>query len=159
MADDLLQASAWKALERHADELSGSHLRDLLDQPGRFAALSRQHDHCLLDFSRNRLTTDTLKLLIALASEREVPRRIQALFAGEVVNATENRPAQHMALRAPASPPLVIGGTDIRLEIRRSASACWRWLMPLLRASTAELPVGRFATSSTLASAVRTSGS
>ena len=117
MADDLLQASAWKALHRHAETLSGTHLRDLLDQPGRFEALSRQQDQCLLDFSRNRLTTDTLKLLIALASEREVPRRIQALFAGEVVNATENRPAQHMALRGPASPPLMIGGTDIRLEI------------------------------------------
>ena len=117
MADDLLQASAWKALERHADDLSGSHLRDLLDQPGRFAALSRQHDHCLLDFSRNRLTADTLRLLLALASERDVPRRVQALFAGEVVNATENRPAQHMALRAPASPPLLVNGADIRLEI------------------------------------------
>ena len=117
MADDLLQASAWKALQRHAETLSGTHLRDLLDQPGRFEALSRQHDYCLLDFSRHRLTDDTLKLLIALANEREVPRRIQALFAGEAVNATESRPAQHMALRAPASPPLMIGGTDIRLEI------------------------------------------
>ncbi len=121
MADDLLKASAWKALQQHAEALSGIHLRDLLDQPGRFEAFSREAGNCLLDFSRNRLTTDTLRLLIALAGEREVPRRIQALFAGEVVNLTENRPAQHMALRAPASgpasPPLVIGGTDIRLEI------------------------------------------
>ncbi len=121
MADDLLQASAWKSLQQHAEALSGTHLRDLLDQPGRFEALSRQYDHCLLDFSRHRLTTDTLRLLLALAGERDVPRRIQALFAGEVVNATENRPAQHMALRSPASgpasPPLVISGTDIRLEI------------------------------------------
>ena len=117
MADDLLQASAWKALQQHSTALRGTHLRDLLDQPGRFDAFSRQHGQCLLDFSRNRLTTDTLRLLIALASEREVPRRIQALFDGEVVNATENRPAQHMALRGPASPPLLVNGTDIRLEV------------------------------------------
>jgi len=117
MADDLLQASAWKALQRHSTSLAGTHLRDLLDQPGRFDAFSRQYGQCLLDFSRNRLTTDTLKLLIALASEREVPQRIQALFAGEVVNATENRPAQHMALRGPTSPALLVNGVDIRPEI------------------------------------------
>ncbi|MDH5256237.1 MAG: glucose-6-phosphate isomerase, partial [Gammaproteobacteria bacterium] len=117
MADDLLRAAAWKALQRHAGELSGTHLRDLLDQPGRFEALSRRHGSCLLDFSRNRLTTDTVKLLIALAGERELPRRIQALFAGEAVNPTENRPAQHMALRGPDSPPLLVNGADIRAEI------------------------------------------
>jgi glucose-6-phosphate isomerase len=117
MADDLLRAPAWKALQRHAGELSGTHLRDLLDHPGRFEALSRRHGSCLLDFSRNRLTTDTVKLLIALAGERELPRRIQALFAGEAVNPTENRPAQHMALRGPDSPPLLVNGADIRAEI------------------------------------------
>ncbi len=117
MADDLLQAPAWTALQRHAEALSGTHLRDLLDQPGRFEAFSRQHGSCLLDFSRNRLTTDTLELLVALAGERELPRRIQALFAGEVVNPTENRPAQHMALRGPESPPLLVNGADIRVEI------------------------------------------
>ena len=117
MADDLLQAPAWKALQRHATALSGTHLRDLLEQPGRFAAFSRQQGDCLLDFSRNRITADTLNLLIALAGEREVPGRIEALFAGEVVNGTENRPAQHMALRGPPSPPLLLKGADIRLEI------------------------------------------
>ncbi len=122
MATDLLQATAWKALQRHASTAwlppgSATHLRDLLDKPGRFEAFSRQHGDCLLDFSRNRLSTDTLKLLIALASERGVPASIQALFAGETVNATENRPAQHMALRGPDSPPLMVGGIDIRVEI------------------------------------------
>ena len=117
MADDLTQVAAWKALQRQAVSLAPVHLRDLLDEPDRFAAFSRQHGDCLLDFSRNRLTADTLKLLIALAHERDVPRWIQALFAGEPVNHTENRPAQHMALRGPDSPPLVIGGVDIRAEV------------------------------------------
>ncbi|MEO8443495.1 MAG: glucose-6-phosphate isomerase [Gammaproteobacteria bacterium] len=117
MADDLLQASAWKALQQHAQGLSGAHLRDLLDQSGRFEEFSRQQGGCLLDFSRNRLTADTLQLLIALANERAVPESIEALFAGQVVNATEQRPAQHMALRGPPSPPLLVAGTDIRGEI------------------------------------------
>ncbi|MEQ1800537.1 MAG: glucose-6-phosphate isomerase [Gammaproteobacteria bacterium] len=117
MADDLLQAPAWKALQQQAATLSGTHLRELLDQPGRFAAFSRRHGDCLLDFTRHRLTTDTLNLLITLANDREVPGRIQALFAGEVVNATENRPAQHMALRGPDGPALLVNGVDIRVEV------------------------------------------
>ncbi len=117
MADGLLQAAAWKALERHAQALGATHLRDLIDQPGRFEAFSRQQGDCLLDFSRNRLTAETLKLLIALASERGVSRAIAALFAGEAINSTENRPAQHMALRGPVSPPLMVAGTDIRAEV------------------------------------------
>ncbi|MDP2322446.1 MAG: glucose-6-phosphate isomerase [Gammaproteobacteria bacterium] len=122
MATDLLQAPAWKALQRHASSVwlapgATSHLRDQLNEAGRFDAFSRLHGDCLLDFSRNRISAHTLKLLIALASERGVPASIQALFAGETVNPTENRPAQHMALRGPDSPPLVVGGTDIRVEI------------------------------------------
>ncbi|MDH5276287.1 MAG: glucose-6-phosphate isomerase [Gammaproteobacteria bacterium] len=121
MATDLLQAPAWKALQRHASAAwlaaGSTRLRDLLDTPGRFEAFSRQHGDCLLDFSRNRISTDTLKLLIALASERGVPASIQALFTAETVNPTENRPAQHMALRGPAGPPLLVGETDIRVEI------------------------------------------
>jgi len=122
MATDLLQASAWKALQRHASTAwlvpgTAPHLRDLLDEPGRFDAFSRRQGDCLLDFSRNRMSIDTLKLLIALAIERGVPGSIQALFAGDIVNPTENRPAQHMALRGPDSPPLLVNGVDIRIEI------------------------------------------
>jgi len=117
MANDLLQAAAWQALERHARALGSTHLGDLIDQPGRFEAFSRRQGSFLLDFSRNRLTTETLKLLIALANDRGVPQSIQALFAGESVNVTENRPAQHMALRGPKSPPLMVAGQDIRAEV------------------------------------------
>jgi glucose-6-phosphate isomerase len=117
MTDDPVQCSAWKALQRHAGALSGAHLRDLLDQPGRFDALSRQHGPFLLDFSRNRVSTDTVRLLLELADERGVTRSIQALFAGESVNVTEQRPALHMALRGPSGPPLLVGGADIRPDI------------------------------------------
>ncbi|MBN8279987.1 MAG: glucose-6-phosphate isomerase [Gammaproteobacteria bacterium] len=117
MADDLAQAPAWQALQRHGAALRGTHLRDLLDQPGRFAAFSREHGPCLLDFSRNRLTGESLRLLLDLAAQRDVPGRIRSLFAGEVVNPTEGRPAQHMALRGPEAPPLLVGGVDIRAEV------------------------------------------
>jgi len=121
MATDLLQAPAWKALERHASAAwlppGSAPLRDLIGQPGRFEAFSRQHGDCLLDFSRNRLSMETLELLVALARERGVPGSIEALFAGEAVNVTENRPALHMALRGSDSPPLMVGDADIRPEI------------------------------------------
>ncbi len=97
--------------------MQGEHVRNLLDQPGRFTQFSRQVGDFLLDFSRNRVTTKTLGLLTDLARQRDVPGRIEALFSGEVVNVTENRSAQHMALRNPAGPPLDIGGKDIRGEI------------------------------------------
>jgi glucose-6-phosphate isomerase len=116
MADDLLQAPAWQALQRHARELAGTHLRDLLDQPGRFDAFSRKLGPCVLDFSRNRVTGETLGLLTDLAGQRGLPDAIRALFAGEVVNPTEQRAAQHMALRGPDGPPLLVNGSDIRAE-------------------------------------------
>jgi len=117
MADDLSGVPAWQALGAHAGAIDGLHLRDLLDQPGRFAAFSREQGPCLLDFSRNRLTAETLGLLLDLAGQRDLPGRIRGLFAGDIVNATEHRPAQHMALRAPETPPLLIGGLDIRAEV------------------------------------------
>jgi glucose-6-phosphate isomerase len=121
MATDLVQAPAWKALQRHASAVwlppDAPHLRDVIGQPGRFKAFSRRQGDCLLDFSRNRLSEETLGLLIALAGERNVPASVEALFAGQAVNFTENRPALHMALRGPDSPPLIVGSADIRPEI------------------------------------------
>lgn len=122
MADDLLQSPAWNALQRHAATSwrgpgAGTHLRDLLDQPGRFEMFSRQAGGLLLDFSRNRISVETLDLLLALANERGVVRAIEGLFSGANVNSTENRPALHMALRSPGGSPLLVGGVDIRPEV------------------------------------------
>ena len=92
------QLPVWQALKRQAAALAGTHIAELLDTPGRYAGFSRQHGDFILDFSRHRLNAETLKLLIALAEARELPRWIEALFSGAAVNSTENRPAQHMAL-------------------------------------------------------------
>ncbi|MDH5255523.1 MAG: hypothetical protein OEW72_06350, partial [Gammaproteobacteria bacterium] len=91
----------WKALEAHAEQLSNCHLRDLFaaDDASRFDATSVQALDLLYDFSRQRITRETLSLLQSLAQACDMPGRIAALFAGETVNNTEGRAAMHMALR------------------------------------------------------------
>lgn len=111
------QLPAWQALKRQAAALAGTHIAELLDTPGRYAQFSREHGDFILDFSRNRLDAGTLKLLIELAEARELPRWIEALFSGAAVNSTENRPAQHMALRDPDDASVVVGGVNLLTEI------------------------------------------
>ena len=111
------QLPAWQALKRQAAALAGTHIAELLDTPGRYAEFSCQHGDFILDFSRNRLNAGTLKLLIELAEARELPRWIEALFSGAAVNSTENRPAQHMALRDPDDASVVVGGVNLVTEV------------------------------------------
>ena len=79
---------AWQALKRQAAALASTHIGELLATPERYAQFSRQHGDFILDFSRHRLTAETLKLLLELAEARELPRWIEALFSGAVVNST-----------------------------------------------------------------------
>ena len=111
---------AWKALETHAAGLSTSHLRDLFnsDGAGRFNAMSVQALDLLYDFSRQRITHETLGLLQNLAKACDLPARIEALFAGEDVNNTERRAAMHMALRNRSDRPMRAGGDDVMPEVR-----------------------------------------
>lgn len=115
--EPLVECNAWHALERHAVTLTGTHLRRLLDEPVRFDILSRRFESFVLDLTRNRLTAETLGLLLKLARERNVEPWIAALFAGERVNNTEDRPALHMALRSPGSRPLPVDGVDVMPEV------------------------------------------
>ncbi len=110
----------WQALEAHAAELSRRHLRDLFatDGPRRFDATSVQALDLLYDFSRQRVTPETLSLLMALAEACELPARIAALFAGEPVNNTEGRAAMHMALRNRSDRPMHADGHDVMPEVR-----------------------------------------
>ncbi len=111
---------AWKALESHAAQLSSRHLRDLCaaDVPRRFALTSVQALDLLYDYSRQRVTPETLRLLTALAEACELPARIDALFAGEPVNNTEGRAAMHMALRNRSARPMYADGRDVMPEVR-----------------------------------------
>jgi len=123
---DLIAAStplrdgpAWRALEAHRDAAAQLHLRQLLDEPGRYAAFSRSACGLVLDFSRNLMTGQTLELLCRLGVERNLEAWLEQLFAGARVNHTEDRPALHMALRRPADQPLLVEGTDVMPRVAR----------------------------------------
>jgi glucose-6-phosphate isomerase len=115
----LTECPSWRALEAHASGQAGRHLRDVLGEAGRYEGLSRRAGPVLLDFSRQRMTGQTLELLLALAAERGLEEGIRRLFAGEQVNNTEVRPALHMALRNPAGRPFEAGGMDVTALVSR----------------------------------------
>ena len=118
MAPPLRETQAWKALERHHAEIAPRHLRELFaEDPGRAERMTARGAGLLLDHSKHRATEDTLGLLIDLAQDRGLPGRIEAMFTGERINTTENRPVLHIALRAPANESIVVDGVDVVKEV------------------------------------------
>jgi len=105
---------AWQALQAHTAEIERTHVRDLFGaDPARFDPLHIEALDLLFDFSRQRLTSRTLELLLELARACQVEERIAALFAGELVNVTERRAAMHMALRNRSGRPMPVEGRDV----------------------------------------------
>ena len=119
----LRERKAWQALERHYAEISGAHLRDLFAaDPGRGERLTAEATGIYLDYSKNRVTDETMALLVELAEESGVPDRRDAMFRGEHINVSENRAVLHTALRrpAPVSPnagTLVVDGQDVVADV------------------------------------------
>ena len=110
----LNQRPAWKALQTHSQEMKGQHLRDLFAKdPGRGERFTAEADGIFLDYSKNRVTDETLKLLVALAEESGLRGKIEAMFRGDKINITENRAVLHVALRAPKSEKVVVDGEDV----------------------------------------------
>ncbi len=117
----------WHALSAHRDALRDVHLRDLFDHdPQRGERLVAETDGWLLDYSKNRLTDETVELLAALADRAELRGRIEAMLDGEPVNATERRPAWHAALRQPDPPPEVGAELD-RMAAFAAEARSGRW--------------------------------
>ena len=117
----LSSLAPWRALESHADSLRTAHLRDLFAaEPDRFERLSRTELNLLFDFSRQRVTTETLQLLVDLADARDLRGRIDAMFNGEKINTTENRAVLHTALRNRSERPVLVDGQDVMPEVRAS---------------------------------------
>src|SRR6185436_6796089 len=109
MATRLDERQAWKALATHAGEMRDVHLRQLFaDAPERGEQLTAEGAGVFLDYSKNRVVPHTLELLLALADECGLRARIDAMFAGERINSTENRAVLHTALRRPAGTPLLV---------------------------------------------------
>jgi glucose-6-phosphate isomerase len=117
-ATPLRERKAWQALERHYAEISGSHLRDLFAaDPQRGERLTAEAVGIYLDYSKNRITDETLALLVELAEESGVPERRDAMFAGEHINVSEDRAVLHTALRLPATATLVVDGQDVVADV------------------------------------------
>ena len=105
---------AWKTLEAHYQELRKLHLRDLFaDDPRRGERLTAEAVGIYLDYSKNRITDETLKLLLQLAEESGLRARINAMFHGDKINVTEDRAVLHVALRAPKLASIVVDGQNV----------------------------------------------
>ena len=114
----LRERPAYKALERHHAEIAKRHLRDLFaEDPGRGERLVAEAAGLYLDYSKNRVTDETLRLLVDLAEESGLPERREAMFRGEHINVSENRPVLHVALRMPRGASLVVDGVDVVEEV------------------------------------------
>jgi len=115
------QLDAWQQLlTRHAPHWQSVHLRDVWTGTQRSANLSRTFDGLYLDFSKQRLDTDTLADLLQLAEEVDLPGAIQHLLRGDRVNGSEDRPALHTALRLPRGEPLLVEGENVNAAVQAS---------------------------------------
>src|SRR5712671_5914339 len=110
--------SAWKALASHYETVSRMHLRELFaSDRTRGSRLTAEGVGLFLDYSKNRITDETLKLLLQLAEESGLRARIDAMFRGENINITEKRAVLHVALRAPQGTSIVAGGKNVVTEV------------------------------------------
>jgi glucose-6-phosphate isomerase len=110
----LTQRPAWAALHDHHTEIAGTHLRDLFaSDPTRGERLTAQACGIYLDYSKNRVNDDTLRLLVQLADESDLRARIDAMFSGEKINITEDRAVLHVALRAPKGANIEVDGVNV----------------------------------------------
>ncbi|HEV8717161.1 MAG TPA: glucose-6-phosphate isomerase [Candidatus Binatia bacterium] len=105
---------AWKALQTHYEKVLQFHLRNLfVEDPTRGTRMTAEAEGIFLDYSKNRITDETLELLLQLAEESGLRKRIDAMFRGEKINITEKRAVLHVALRAPKGTVIVVEGEDV----------------------------------------------
>ena len=116
--EPLTKRKAWKTLQTHYAKVRDLHLRDLFaDDPTRGERMTAEAAGLFLDYSKNRITDETLELLFQLAEQSGLRARIEAMFRGEKINITENRAVLHVALRAPSSASIVMDGKNVVPEV------------------------------------------
>jgi glucose-6-phosphate isomerase len=114
----LRERAAWGALEKHFNEIRDVHLRDLFaGDPTRGERLVAEGAGLYLDYSKNRITDETVRLLLLLAAESRLAERTEAMFRGDRINTTENRSVLHVALRMPKGTSLVVDGVDVVADV------------------------------------------
>src|SRR5215207_4438433 len=113
------QTSEWKALSDHYEQIERTHLREFFAEDAtRGETMTLEVDGVYLDYSKNRLTGETIRLLVALAERAGLRRRIDAMFAGEKINVTEDRAVLHVALRAPEGVSVEVDGHDVVPDVQ-----------------------------------------
>jgi glucose-6-phosphate isomerase len=113
-----IMTKSWQSLNRHYAKMKKIHMQTLFaEDPQRFNKFSRRFNDMLIDFSKNRITEETLKLLIALTKECDVKSAIEKMFSGEKINETENRAVLHIALRNRNNAPISVDGKDVMPEV------------------------------------------
>jgi len=111
-------SAAWRALADHHRAMQGRHLRDLFaDDPARGERMTAEAAGIFLDYSKNRIDAETLRLLVELAEQCGLRARIDAMFRGEKINVTEDRAVLHVALRAPRGASIVVNGKNVVPEV------------------------------------------
>ncbi len=114
----LTQQPAWKSLEKHYQSVKDLHLRTMFaEDPTRGQRLSVEAQGIYLDYSKNRMTGETLRLLADLAESVDLRGRIQSMFRGEKINTTEDRAVLHTALRAPKNTSILVDGNNVVLDV------------------------------------------
>jgi len=112
--EPLTKRKAWKKLQTHYRKLRDVHLRDLFsNDPGRGERMTVEAEGIFLDYSKNRITDETVRLLVKLAEEADVRSRIDAMFRGDKINVTEKRAVLHVALRAPQGTSIIVDGENV----------------------------------------------
>jgi glucose-6-phosphate isomerase len=109
----ITQSESWRRLAGHVGAIEGTHLRELMKDGKRCGALTAEHDGVFLDYSRQRVTAETMELLFALAREARLQEKVAAMFAGEHLNTTEDRAVMHVALRARRDETLTVDGRNV----------------------------------------------
>ena len=116
----LEESPAWQVLLEHQQETGAVHMRDLFaEDPQRFEKFSLQLGEILFDYSKNRITEETVSLLVGLAQQAGLGLRMRAMFSGEKINSTEKRAVLHVALRNRANTPIYVDGQDVMPEVNR----------------------------------------
>ncbi len=115
-----VETPAWQALQKHHQSMSTVHMRDLFARDARrFEKFSLRLGDILFDYSKNRITGETMSLLFDLARQANLAGRIESMFSGEKINTTENRAVLHVALRNRSNRPIIVDGADVMPEVNR----------------------------------------
>eukprot|EP01102_Stenamoeba_stenopodia_P008601 TRINITY_DN2495_c0_g1_i1.p1 TRINITY_DN2495_c0_g1~~TRINITY_DN2495_c0_g1_i1.p1 ORF type:complete len:378 (+),score=80.95 TRINITY_DN2495_c0_g1_i1:121-1254(+) len=120
MASPVVSLNAWQELVKQYEQTKDLHMRDLFSQdPNRFKTFSREACGILLDFSKNRITSEVFSHLVELANQSNLKEAIEQMFSGAKINTTEKRAVLHVALRNRSNRPIIVDGQDVMPEVNR----------------------------------------